>query len=52
MEIALENLDFSNDPYYIRGDDHKVLLQFIKIKCKLCLTTHRSDSGYLAHTQV
>jgi len=44
MHAALENLDFTNDPYYVRGYDNN-------IKCKLCLTTHRSDSGYLAHTQ-
>nr|BAS01514.1 mRNA splicing factor 3A subunit 2 [Lotharella vacuolata] len=43
-QSALDNLDFSNDPYYIREYNNN-------IKCKLCLTTHRSDSGYLAHTQ-
>ncbi|AIB09862.1 mRNA splicing factor 3A subunit 2 (nucleomorph) [Lotharella oceanica] len=44
MQIALENLDFTNDPYYLRDHNNN-------IKCRLCLTTHRSDSGYLAHTQ-
>jgi len=26
MQIALENLDFTNDPYYIRGNDNNVFL--------------------------
>mmetsp|Transcript_34292 Transcript_34292/g.55179 ORF Transcript_34292/g.55179 Transcript_34292/m.55179 type:complete len:190 (+) Transcript_34292:45-614(+) len=40
---AIELFDLKDDPFYIRLDN--------KFKCKLCLTMHRSESSYLAHTQ-
>merc|ERR1711998_157300 len=43
-KIAIETINLKNDPFYLKFSE-------TKIKCKLCLTNHKSDSSYLAHTQ-
>eukprot|EP00457_Paulinella_chromatophora_P015782 gb/GEZN01016461.1/.p1 GENE.gb/GEZN01016461.1/~~gb/GEZN01016461.1/.p1 ORF type:complete len:223 (-),score=41.49 gb/GEZN01016461.1/:153-821(-) len=42
--LALETADISNDPYFMKN-------HLGKYECKLCLTLHTSEGGYLAHTQ-
>lgn len=42
-QIALQSLDVSKDPYISRHGDH--------FECKLCLTIHNSENGYLMHAQ-
>ena len=43
-ELAMETFDLSKDPYFIRNS-------IGKFECKLCLTQHKTESNYLAHTQ-
>ena len=43
-QLALESIDLAKDPYLIRN-------HLGSYECKLCLTLHRDESNYLAHTQ-
>mmetsp|Transcript_18602 Transcript_18602/g.47276 ORF Transcript_18602/g.47276 Transcript_18602/m.47276 type:complete len:279 (+) Transcript_18602:88-924(+) len=43
-QLALETMDLSKDPYFSRNH-----VGFFE--CKLCLTQHRTEGNYLAHTQ-
>ena len=43
-KLALETIDLARDPYCVRN--HVGL-----VECKLCLTVHRDEGNYLAHTQ-
>ncbi len=43
--LALETIDLSKDPYFMRNH----LGQY---ECRLCLTLHNNEGNYLAHTQV
>lgn len=42
--LALETIDLSKDPYFMRNH----LGQY---ECRLCLTLHKTEANYLAHTQ-
>ncbi|KXZ48607.1 hypothetical protein GPECTOR_26g510 [Gonium pectorale] len=42
--LALETIDLSKDPYFMRNH----LGQY---ECRLCLTLHTNEGNYLAHTQ-
>lgn len=42
--LAMENIDVSKDPYLIVNAHGRY-------ECKLCLTTHKTEGNYLAHTQ-
>lgn len=42
--LALETIDLSKDPYFMRNH----LGQY---ECRLCLTLHKNEGNYLAHTQ-
>ncbi|CAN6603542.1 pre-mRNA-splicing factor Prp11p [Trichomonascus vanleenenianus] len=42
--LALENIDIENDPYISKT-------HLGSYECRLCLTTHISETSYLAHTQ-
>ena len=42
--LALETVDLKNDPYLMRN-------HLGTFECKLCLTIHNNEGGYLAHTQ-
>ena len=42
--LALESIDLAKDPYLVRN-------HLGSYECKLCLTLHRDESNYLAHTQ-
>eukprot|EP00939_MAST-03C_sp_MAST-3C-sp1_P004784 g4784.t1 len=43
-KLAMETIDLSNDPYFMKNH----LGQY---ECKLCLTLHKNEGNYLAHTQ-
>lgn len=43
-QLALESIDLAKDPYFIKNN-------IGSYECKLCCTTHRDESNYLAHTQ-
>jgi splicing factor 3A subunit 2 len=43
-QLALESIDLAKDPYLVRN-------HLGSYECKLCLTLHRDESNYLAHTQ-
>lgn len=43
-QLAMEMVDLDKDPYMIRNHHGR-------IECKLCLTIHRDEADYLAHTQ-
>ena len=43
-KLALETIDLSKDPYYMRTNVGT-------IECKLCLTVHPNEGNYMAHTQ-
>lgn len=43
-QLALESIDLAKDPYFIKNN-------IGTYECKLCCTTHRDESNYLAHTQ-
>jgi len=43
-QIALATIDLAKDPYIIRN-------HLGSYECKLCLTLHRDEGNYLAHTQ-
>ena len=43
-QLALESTDLAKDPYFVRN-------HLGSYDCKLCLTTHRDEANYLAHTQ-
>ena len=43
-KLALETIDLSKDPYYLRTNVGT-------IECKLCLTNHPNEGNYMAHTQ-
>ncbi|KAK2964407.1 putative Splicing factor 3A subunit 2 [Blattamonas nauphoetae] len=43
-KLVTESVDLSKDPYFMRN----YLGQF---ECRLCLTQHRNEANYLAHTQ-
>jgi splicing factor 3A subunit 2 len=43
-QLALESIDLAKDPYFIKNN-------IGTFECKLCCTTHRDESNYLAHTQ-
>lgn len=42
--LALESIDLAKDPYLIRN-------HVGSYECRLCLTLHRDEANYLAHTQ-
>ena len=42
--LALESIDLAKDPYLVRNS-------YGTYECKLCLTLHRDEANYLAHTQ-
>lgn len=42
--LALESIDLAKDPYLVRN-------HLGSYECKLCLTLHRDEANYLAHTQ-
>ena len=42
--LALESIDLRKDPYLVRN-------HLGGLECKLCLTLHRDEANYLAHTQ-
>jgi splicing factor 3A subunit 2 len=43
-KLALESIDLAKDPYLVRN-------HLGGYECKLCLTLHRDEANYLAHTQ-
>ena len=43
-KLAMETIDLSKDPYFMKNH----LGQY---ECKLCLTIHKNEGNYLAHTQ-
>lgn len=43
-KMALETIDLSNDPYFMRN-------HLGSYECRLCLTLHNNEGNYLAHTQ-
>merc|ERR1712060_795953 len=43
-KLALETIDLSKDPYFMRN-------HLGSYECKLCLTLHTNEGSYLAHTQ-
>ncbi len=43
-KLALETIDISKDPYFMRN-------HLGYYECKLCLTLHKNEGNYLAHTQ-
>ena len=43
-KLALETIDLSKDPYFMRTNVGT-------IECKLCLTVHPNEGNYMAHTQ-
>eukprot|EP01107_Rhizomastix_libera_P013204 TRINITY_DN3528_c0_g1_i2.p1 TRINITY_DN3528_c0_g1~~TRINITY_DN3528_c0_g1_i2.p1 ORF type:complete len:243 (+),score=55.42 TRINITY_DN3528_c0_g1_i2:43-771(+) len=43
-QIALEKIDLNKDPYFMRN-------HLGSYECRLCLTLHRDEGSYLAHTQ-
>jgi len=43
-QLALESVDLAKDPYLVRN-------HLGSYECKLCLTLHRDEANYLAHTQ-
>ncbi|GKY91928.1 hypothetical protein MPSEU_000164400 [Mayamaea pseudoterrestris] len=43
-KLALESIDLAKDPYLVRN-------HLGSYECRLCLTLHRDESNYLAHTQ-
>jgi len=43
-ELAMESFDLSKDPYFMQNS-------IGRYECKLCLTQHKTESNYLAHTQ-
>mmetsp|Transcript_10432 Transcript_10432/g.31347 ORF Transcript_10432/g.31347 Transcript_10432/m.31347 type:complete len:220 (-) Transcript_10432:2665-3324(-) len=43
-KLALETIDLAKDPYLLRN--HLGMYE-----CRLCLTLHRNEANYLAHTQ-
>lgn len=43
--LALATIDLENDPYFMKNH----LGQY---ECRLCLTFHLNEGGYLAHNQV
>lgn len=42
--LALESIDLAKDPYLVKN-------HLGSYECKLCLTLHRDEANYLAHTQ-
>lgn len=42
--LALESIDLAKDPYLVRN-------HLGSYECRLCLTLHRDEANYLAHTQ-
>lgn len=44
MQLAMETIDISKDPYFIKN-------YLGKYECRLCLTLHNNEGSYLAHTQ-
>ena len=43
-ELAMESFDLSKDPYFMQNS-------IGRYECRLCLTQHKTESNYLAHTQ-
>lgn len=43
-KLALESIDLAKDPYLVKN-------HVGTYECKLCLTQHRDEANYLAHTQ-
>lgn len=43
-QLALESIDLAKDPYLVKN-------HLGSYECKLCLTLHRDEANYLAHTQ-
>jgi splicing factor 3A subunit 2 len=43
-QIALDTMDLAKDPYIIRN-------HLGSYECKLCLTLHKDEGNYMAHTQ-
>jgi splicing factor 3A subunit 2 len=43
-KLALESIDLAKDPYLVKN-------HLGSYECKLCLTLHRDEANYLAHTQ-
>jgi len=43
-QLALESIDLAKDPYLVKS-------HLGSYECKLCLTLHRDEANYLAHTQ-
>ena len=42
--LALESIDLAKDPYFMRN-------HVGQYECRLCLTAHKNEGNYLAHTQ-
>eukprot|EP00163_Fabomonas_tropica_P021305 TRINITY_DN37321_c0_g1_i1.p1 TRINITY_DN37321_c0_g1~~TRINITY_DN37321_c0_g1_i1.p1 ORF type:complete len:239 (-),score=47.66 TRINITY_DN37321_c0_g1_i1:172-888(-) len=43
-QLAMETVDLAKDPYFMRNHSGQ-------FECKLCLTIHKTEGNYLAHTQ-
>ena len=43
-QLALETIDLNKDPYFMRN-------HLGSYECKLCMTIHKNEGSYLAHTQ-
>jgi len=43
-QLALETIDLGKDPYFMKN-------HLGSYECKLCLTLHKDEGNYLAHTQ-
>ena len=43
-KLALESIDITKDPYFMKN-------HLGTFECKLCLTLHKNEGNYLAHTQ-
>ena len=42
--LAMETIDITKDPYFMRNHQGQY-------ECRLCLTVHKGEGSYLAHTQ-
>ena len=43
-KLAMQSIDLKKDPYFMRN-------HLGTFECKLCLTVHKTEGNYLAHTQ-
>lgn len=43
-QLALETMDITKDPYFMRNNTGGC-------ECRLCMTAHKTEANYMAHTQ-